>query len=215
MAFQDRRNRALFVRRPELSRVLLHHRILLTQRTDRQFVELAANTAAVGVAETGPLNHQHEDHLPPRIDPALRAESSAVAERAGRKRRAHPLRLADDAPPQPPAVAGRETGSQIAGLARLASGRRSNATGRAFHPQSHNRRFQIHIMSIIPLRQASWRNLRLLVLDGLAVRIASPSSTRRRVRNEYEMNATRTSSGTLSSAGGIRAPGSARINGWR
>ncbi len=42
--------------------------------------------------------------------------------------------------------------------ARLASGRWSNATGRAFHPQGHNRRFQIHIMSIILLRQASWRN---------------------------------------------------------
>ena len=43
--------------------------------------------------------------------------------------------------------------------ARLASGRRSNATGRASHPQGHNQRFQIHIMSIILLRQASWRNL--------------------------------------------------------
>ena len=42
--------------------------------------------------------------------------------------------------------------------ARLASGRWSGATGRAFHPQGHNRRFQIHIMLIILLRQASWRN---------------------------------------------------------
>ncbi len=44
--------------------------------------------------------------------------------------------------------------------ARLASGRRSNATGRASHPQGHNRRFQIHVMSIFLLRQASWRNPR-------------------------------------------------------
>ncbi len=42
--------------------------------------------------------------------------------------------------------------------ARLASGRWSNITGRAFQPQGHYQRFQIHIMLIIPLRQASWRN---------------------------------------------------------
>ena len=46
--------------------------------------------------------------------------------------------------------------------ARLASGRWSNATGRAFHPQGHNRRFQIHFMSILLLRQVSWRNPFLL-----------------------------------------------------
>ncbi len=42
--------------------------------------------------------------------------------------------------------------------ARLASGRWSGVTGRAFHPQGHYQRFQIHIMSIFLLRQASWRN---------------------------------------------------------
>ena len=42
--------------------------------------------------------------------------------------------------------------------AKLASGRWSDATGRASHPQGHNRKFQIHVMSIILPRQASWRN---------------------------------------------------------
>ena len=52
--------------------------------------------------------------------------------------------------------------------ARLASGRRSNATGRASHPQGHNRRFPIHIMSIIPLHQASWRNPRFFLSMAFA-----------------------------------------------
>ncbi len=43
-------------------------------------------------------------------------------------------------------------------IARLASGRWSNATGRAFHPQGHFQSFPIHIMSIFLLCQASWRN---------------------------------------------------------
>jgi hypothetical protein len=43
--------------------------------------------------------------------------------------------------------------------ARLASSRWSIATGRAFHPQDSNERFQICILHLIPLSQASWRNL--------------------------------------------------------
>ena len=42
--------------------------------------------------------------------------------------------------------------------ARLASGRWSGATGRAFHPQGSAERFQTCILHVIPLSQASWRN---------------------------------------------------------
>ncbi len=42
--------------------------------------------------------------------------------------------------------------------ARLASGRWSGATGRAFHPQGSYERFQSCILHLIPLSQASWRN---------------------------------------------------------
>ena len=42
--------------------------------------------------------------------------------------------------------------------ARLASGRWSGATGRAFHPQGSYERFQICFLHLIPLSQASWRN---------------------------------------------------------
>lgn len=38
--------------------------------------------------------------------------------------------------------------------ARLASGRWSGATGRAFHPQGSAERFQICILHLIPLSQA-------------------------------------------------------------
>ena len=42
--------------------------------------------------------------------------------------------------------------------ARLASGRWSGATGRAFHPQDSAERFQICFLHLILLSQASWRN---------------------------------------------------------
>jgi hypothetical protein len=42
--------------------------------------------------------------------------------------------------------------------ARLASGRWSGTTGRAFHPQDSNERFQSCFLHLIPLSQASWRN---------------------------------------------------------
>lgn len=57
--------------------------------------------------------------------------------------------------------------------ARLASGRRSNATGQASHLQGHFRGFQIHVMSIFLPRQASWRNPRLI----LSVAEASPQQS--------------------------------------
>jgi hypothetical protein len=43
--------------------------------------------------------------------------------------------------------------------ARLASGRWSGATGRAFHPQGSDERFQICFLHLIPPSQASCRNL--------------------------------------------------------
>src|SRR5262249_44161880 len=42
--------------------------------------------------------------------------------------------------------------------ARLASGRWSGATGRAFHPQGSTERFQSSLLHLIPLSQASCRN---------------------------------------------------------
>jgi hypothetical protein len=42
--------------------------------------------------------------------------------------------------------------------ARLASGRWSGVTGRAFHPQDSIERFPICFLHLIPLSQASWRN---------------------------------------------------------
>ena len=58
---------------------------LLLQRFDRRLLKLLADVRAVGVAEVGPLDQQHEDSLLHRIDPALRAVRAAVAERAGRE----------------------------------------------------------------------------------------------------------------------------------
>ena len=43
--------------------------------------------------------------------------------------------------------------------ARLASGRWSGATGRAFHPQGSTERFQSSFLHLIPLSQASCRNV--------------------------------------------------------
>ena len=43
--------------------------------------------------------------------------------------------------------------------ARLTSGCWSGATGRAFHPQGSDERFQSCSEHLIPLSQASWRNL--------------------------------------------------------
>ena len=67
--------------------------------------------------------------------------------------------------------------------ARLASGRWSGTTGRAFHPQDSTERFQSCFLHLIPLSQASWRNptrrkhsdLRLLVESSWRCRCASVS----------------------------------------
>ena len=59
--------------------------------------------------------------------------------------------------------------------ARLASGRWSGATGRAFHPQDSAERFQICFLHLILLSQASWHNeidRCVQVVCGFAVRSA-------------------------------------------
>ena len=104
--------------------------------------------------------------------------------RPRRDRRVRPLRHADAAPaltttkaPTIPLSRLNHTASALAvyasqgGLphhhARLASGCRPGSTGRAFHPQGSNKRFQTHVMFVILLFQAFVAQGQLLTLDTL------------------------------------------------
>ena len=50
--------------------------------------------------------------------------------------------------------------------ARLASGCRPGSTGRAFHPQGSDERFQTHVMLVIPLSQACLAQASSLFIDA-------------------------------------------------
>ena len=113
--------------------------------------------------------------ISPKFLGNLDCPSARVLTDAGRTARTRPLRCSSVAPGPPGAEAptiGLSTPNSMAfGLAvyasqdglprhyaRLASGCWSGSTGRAFHPQDSDERFQICFLHLILLSQASWRN---------------------------------------------------------
>src|SRR5262249_54754189 len=107
----DEKNRALW--RPECEIFALESpNLFLPSRairnSARRLLKLATDFGGVGVGKVRPLDHQKVDPLFRRVDPRLGAIGTAVAKRARRELGRQTLWLADDAPAQAPAIAGRE-----------------------------------------------------------------------------------------------------------
>src|SRR3954469_19816441 len=89
---------------------------LFRQRVGGGLLEGFSYFGVVGVGEVGALDHEDVDEIFLRVDPGLRAECAAVAERAGGEHGAYALWLAHDATANSPAVAGGEAGFVIGEL---------------------------------------------------------------------------------------------------
>src|SRR5438094_9862389 len=89
-----------------------------SHRVDSGLLKDLSGIAGVGIGKVAALHHEDVSDAFGRIDPRLRAIEAAVAERAGREHSGDALRLADHAYRQRPAVAGRDSGLEFAGVSR-------------------------------------------------------------------------------------------------